>query len=221
METERRILVVDDDPDTDFSPKFLKSLNASVEVAQTLNEARNALSEIDADTVVILDLMFPENTDDGLDFLREIKQDYKETPVIVHTAAPMPHVQETAMDLGADDVIQKAGDPEELRNAIMLASGLELKTAEVLCQVVAVDDRVVRVQIPGEEGWVAEREFDKRFCPATACTVGSAFWLDTFRARHDGKDEYVLRSRGVDPEWDRAAVASWFAGIDEDAIDRL
>ena len=221
METERRILLVDDDPDTEFSPKFLKSLNASVDVAQTLSDARHALDETDEDTVVVLDLMFPENTDDGLDFLRELKQEHKETPVIVHTAAPMPHVQEAAMELGADDVLQKAGDPEELRNAIVLASGLELKTAEVLCQVVAVGDHTIRVQITGEDGWLAEREFHNRFCPPAARTIGSQFWLDTFRSRRGGKEEYALRSRGVDPAGDRAIVANWFAGIDEHEIDGL
>jgi CheY-like chemotaxis protein len=215
METERRIVIVDDDSDTEFTPKFLKSLNASVEIAPTLTDARVALNDADENTVVILDLMFPEDTDDGLDFLREVKQQHETTPVIVHTAAPMPHVQEAALDLGADEVLQKAGDPEDLRKAIMLASGLELKTAEVLCEVVAVNDRAVRVQFAGEEGWIAEREFDRRFCPPIARTVGSAFWLDTFRSRRDGEDAYILRARGVDPNEDRGTISRWFAGIDE------
>jgi len=221
MEVERRILIVDDDPDTEFSPKFLKTLNASVEIAQTLNEARVALQETDENTVVVLDLMFPEDPDEGLNFLREVKEEHEHTPVIVHTAAPMPDVHETALDAGADDVLQKAGDPEYLRSAIMLASGLEIKRAEVLCEVVAANEWSVRVQIAGEEGWVAEREFDRRFCPPLARNVGSTFWLDTYHARRDGEDSYILRARGVDPDEDRATVSRWFAGIDNSEIDEL
>jgi len=74
-----------------------------------------ALQEVlasDPAQLIVLDLGLPH--DDGLALLEQLRAKGMRTPVLVLTAYDLPHLHETVRGLGADDLVQKPYDQEEL-----------------------------------------------------------------------------------------------------------
>lgn len=62
--------------------------------------------------LIVLDLGLPH--DDGLALLEQLRAQGLRTPVLVLTAYDLPHLHETVRGMGANDLVQKPFDQEEL-----------------------------------------------------------------------------------------------------------
>jgi CheY-like chemotaxis protein len=197
---EREVIIIDDKVTPPLSNEFVTAqLRAALRRIYTLAEADEVLqSGIDAASIIVLDLGFPSDPSEGLRFLRELRRRYPLLTVIVYTNANKIALEE-AFHAGATKVLRKNRDPEEFRNALLLASGQKVLQSSVLCEVVAVDTSAVRVRIDGEAGWFAEREFSRSFCPIARPERGATFYLDTFVVPHDGREKFELVARGANP----------------------
>jgi two-component system, OmpR family, KDP operon response regulator KdpE len=99
-----RVLVVDDEPQIQ---RFLTvALNAAGFQVQTAETGAHALrlAATAAPDVILLDLGLPDR--DGKDVLRDIRQ-FSTTPVIVLSARDREAEKIAALDLGADDYVEK------------------------------------------------------------------------------------------------------------------
>jgi len=126
-----KVLHVDDDQG------FLKVAKQCLEMqgefeadnASSVNEALEKLNKTEYD-VVVSDYQMPSK--DGLEFLKELRENGNTVPFIVFTGKGREEVAIKALNLGADQYIDKHGDPEavycELAHSIRVA--VERKKAE-------------------------------------------------------------------------------------------
>ena len=125
-----RVLHVDDDPNILEISKLLlmDTGNFEIDNASCVDEAFKKLSTGQYD-VVISDYEMPQKN--GLQFLKELKEQKNETPFILFTGKGREEVAIKALNLGADAYINKQGNPEtvygELTHAINMA--IERKAA--------------------------------------------------------------------------------------------
>ncbi len=106
------ILVVDDEPHIcSLVERCLTGVGFRATSASSGNEMKEALAKGDVD-MVILDLML--QGEDGLDLLREMRQDHS-IPVIILTGMGETADMVIGLELGADDYISKPFEPRELR----------------------------------------------------------------------------------------------------------
>lgn len=110
--TRASILIVDDEPTKrSILEDELQEADYSVTVAGNPLEAEPILSDNSFD-IVLTDLRMPGQ--DGLSFLRDLKNDHPEQAVIVMTAYGTVETAVAAMKFGAFDFIQKPFSTEEL-----------------------------------------------------------------------------------------------------------
>ena len=115
----QRILIVDDEQSIlQFLRLLLEEENYAVVEAGSATAAQERLRE-DAYDVVLCDIMMPDGN--GLDILREIKQQAPHTAVIMMTAYASTKSAIEAMKLGAYDYISKPFDVEELKVLVQKA----------------------------------------------------------------------------------------------------
>ncbi len=120
MTQEKRILIVDDDPDfAVVIQKILISANYHVDVADNVEDGMKEIEEKKPD-LILLDVMM-EKYDDGFNMCYDLKHDdrYKEIPVIIITAVTevtgLKFDPETDGEyLEADDYVQKPISAEAL-----------------------------------------------------------------------------------------------------------
>ena len=102
--TGPRVLVVDDEPQIQgFLTVALTAAGFQVQTAETGAQALRAAAT-GAPDVIVLDLGLPDR--DGKDVLRDIRQ-FSPTPVIVLSARDREAEKIEALDLGADDYVEK------------------------------------------------------------------------------------------------------------------
>src|SRR5690606_37303060 len=101
---DARVLVVDDEPQIlRFLRPSLGAAGYDVLVASTGAEALR-LSATQSPTVIVLDLGLPDM--DGKEVIRQLRQ-WSTTPVVVLSARDREAEKIAALDLGADDYINK------------------------------------------------------------------------------------------------------------------
>jgi two-component system KDP operon response regulator KdpE len=114
-----RVLVVDDEP------AILRFLRASLEsqgyIVSTAADARTALEMVRKKAVdlVVLDLGLPDM--DGLDVVRQIRDDGETLPIIILSSRDNKSAKVTAFDLGVDDYVTKPFGIDELLARIRAA----------------------------------------------------------------------------------------------------
>ena len=102
--TGPRVLVVDDEPQIQrFLTVALTAAGFQVQTAETGAQALR-LAATGAPDLIVLDLGLPDR--DGKDVLRDIRQ-FSTTPVIVLSARDREAEKIEALDLGADDYVEK------------------------------------------------------------------------------------------------------------------
>ena len=102
--TGPRVLVVDDEPQIQrFLTVALTAAGFQVQTAETGAQALRAVAT-GAPDIIVLDLGLPDR--DGKDVLRDIRQ-FSTTPVIVLSARDREAEKIDALDLGADDYVEK------------------------------------------------------------------------------------------------------------------
>ncbi len=130
-----KIMIVDDEPLNVMT--FRQHLKMEgYERFVTTSDAREALRLIRSELpdVVLLDIRMPEIS--GLDILRVVGLDpvLQHIPVLILTAATDPETRKLALDLGANDFLQKPIEPNELlprvRNAIVIKKHYDMAASE-------------------------------------------------------------------------------------------
>ncbi|MDV7338431.1 response regulator [Terasakiella sp. A23] len=108
---ETHILVVDDDERLRrLLKKFLSESGFIVSIAEDAADARNKLSMLEFD-LIVLDLMMPGES--GLDFAKDFKQD-NATPILMLTAMGESEDRINGLECGAEDYLTKPFEPREL-----------------------------------------------------------------------------------------------------------
>ena len=121
---EKRILVVDDEPDIIKVVVFrLKKAGYKIVEVENGKEALDALRHGEKIDLVLLDLIMPVM--DGYQCCRALKADadWKDIPVIVLSAESGQDIREKAKQLQADDFIVKPFDTETLIAKIRKLTG--------------------------------------------------------------------------------------------------
>jgi DNA-binding response OmpR family regulator len=124
MTQNKKILIVDDDPDfASAIQTILTSANYHVDVAGNVEDGMKAIEQKRPD-LILLDVMM-ENYDDGFKMCSDIKHDsrYRQIPVIVITAVTevtgLKFSPETDGEyLEAEDYVQKPISPEVLLDKV-------------------------------------------------------------------------------------------------------
>lgn len=118
MDEKTKILVVDDEEVVRLSHiRTLASIHCNVEVVRDGSEALQVMAQRPAD-VVLLDLRMPGM--DGMAVLKEIKQRWPETEVVIITGYPTVETAKEAVRLGAFDYLAKPVGPDDV---ISVANG--------------------------------------------------------------------------------------------------
>ena len=111
----RAILVVDDEPAARYGIRRALEGEHQVSEAESVAAARAAV-EGGAPDLILLDVVMPDG--DGLSFLRWLREQGHETPVLMVSALDTAKTAVEALRLGASDYIVKGFDIEELRQRV-------------------------------------------------------------------------------------------------------
>jgi DNA-binding NtrC family response regulator len=111
----RTVLIVDDEPSARYGMQRALENNYRVTEAASADAARGALLN-DRPDIILLDLVMPD--EDGLTFLRSLRENGDETPVLVVSALDTAKTAVEALQCGAADYIVKGFDIEELRKRV-------------------------------------------------------------------------------------------------------
>jgi len=161
--SEKRILVVEDEPDIAEVLKFnLEKAAFEVEVERRGDSALDAIRKRPPD-LIVLDLMLPGL--DGLEVTRALKRDTATSriPLVMLTAKGEELDRIVGLELGADDYIPKPFSPREVvlrikavlrRHAGEDASGDRLEAAGI-----SLDAAAHRVAVRGKEIQLTATEF--------------------------------------------------------------
>ena len=121
--TSPRILVVDDEPDLrELLEITLVKMGLDVDSAATVGAARAFLSKADY-ALVLTDMRLPDGL--GIELVREVASDHKNTPIAVITAFGSADNAVAALKAGAFDYLSKPVALEQLR--MMVRSALRLR----------------------------------------------------------------------------------------------
>lgn len=115
-ETQKKVLIVDDEPSIRDSLSLLLKNNFIVTTAKDGAEALT-LIESDEPDLVLLDVLMPKL--DGLETLKKLKEKNDKLPVVMLTATNTVKTAVEAMKFGANDYLSKPFDVEELTNLII------------------------------------------------------------------------------------------------------
>lgn len=107
-----RVLVIEDDHVLGEALRdHVGSLGNGVDWMQRLDDARESVANI-AYELILLDLNLPDGR--GLDFLKELRRDGNQVPVIILTAQDQISARIEGLNSGADDYLVKPFDLSEL-----------------------------------------------------------------------------------------------------------
>lgn len=156
-----RILIAEDERDLNaLLKRRLENQKYSVDACFDGEEALDYLALTDYDAV-ILDIMMPKKN--GLQVLKYIRANKKNTPVLLLTARDSVQDRVTGLDAGADDYLVKPFAFEELlaRIRVMLRknSTAEIKTNIFTISDLTVDFNAQKVYRGGREINLSSREF--------------------------------------------------------------
>jgi DNA-binding NtrC family response regulator len=111
----RTILIVDDEPSARYGMRRALEGSYRVVEAGSADAARAAVSA-DRPDLILLDLVMPD--EDGIAFLRSLRESGDETPVLIVSALDTAGTAVEALHSGASDYIVKGFDIEELRRRV-------------------------------------------------------------------------------------------------------
>jgi DNA-binding response OmpR family regulator len=138
MNTQNKILVVDDDPiNRDFFQLMLSKLGFTVEEAGDGIDALGKLKKFHPD-LILLDNIMPRMS--GFELTKSLKEDtkYREIPIIMFSALDDVQDKLTGFELGVDDYITKPFNFSEVLARIKAA----LRNRELFAQIVVRESRL-------------------------------------------------------------------------------
>jgi two-component system KDP operon response regulator KdpE len=179
MSSRTRVFVVDDEPAIlRFLKPALEANDYELTSAGTAAEATKRIAS-DAPDIVVLDLGLPDG--DGKDVIRKVRE-WSDVPIIVLSARDRETEKIEALDLGADDFVNKPFGVGELlaRMRAALRHRMQRKNEKpvVVIGTLEIDSLRHRVNRAGQEIKLTPKEFE----------------LLSFLARHGGK---VLTHRQI------------------------
>jgi two-component system KDP operon response regulator KdpE len=159
--TGKRVLVVDDEPQiVRFLRPSLAAAGYDVVVATTGSEALKAAATQSPD-VIVLDLGLPDM--DGKDVIRELRS-WSKTPIVVLSARDREAEKIAALDLGADDYINKPFGIGELtarlRTALRHAAQKSGETTRLTVGELDIDVLAHTVTLAEKPVKLTPKEFD-------------------------------------------------------------
>jgi len=167
MTGKLRALVVDDEPAIlRFLKPALEANDYEVTSTTTAGEALKQIVKAPPD-VVVLDLGLPDS--DGKDVIRQVRK-WSDVPIVVLSAREREAEKIEALDLGADDFVNKPFGVGELmarlRTALRHRRQSEGESAMVKVGSLEIDLARHRVTCAGAEIKLTPREFDLLACLA-------------------------------------------------------
>lgn len=110
----KRVLVIDDDPDTLATTKGMLGVNGFDVVTANGGEEGVAKALTDSPDLILLDVLMPRMN--GMEVFKKLREEPKTAgiPVIFLTAVEEETFVKSALMLGADQYITKPFDPEDL-----------------------------------------------------------------------------------------------------------
>lgn len=153
-----RFLLVEDHPRLGASlVEALCAEGYNVDWVTSLDEARAAL-RLAAYSLLLLDLGLPDGN--GLDFLKDVRREGLETPVIVLTARGGLNDRIDGLDGGADDYLVKPFEMRELcsRCRVVLRRPRQLAPETLSMGNLDFHDETSEIRISGQAVTVARRE---------------------------------------------------------------
>ena len=156
------ILLVEDNEDIqEINKDLLEEHGYTVCLAMNLKEARESISRLAPD-LIVLDIQLPDGN--GLDFLKELRDEKKSMPVLLLTASSESSTEIEGIQSGGDDFIAKPYNNEVLLARI---EGLFRRAAKVpetiLRGSLTLDTFSRRAFIDGEDLQLTSKEFDVLF----------------------------------------------------------
>lgn len=156
-----RILVVDDEPQIQrFLKPALIAVDYDVLVAATVAEAKRAIAT-QAPDVVVLDLGLPDG--DGKEVIAAVRP-FSSVPIIVLSARDRESEKIEALDLGADDYVEKPFGIGELlariRTALRHREGTPASPDMFAFGALAIDAASRRVTLAGKSLHLTPKEYD-------------------------------------------------------------
>lgn len=133
----RTILIVDDEPAARFGVRRALESKYKIVEADSARAARESIARERPD-LILLDLVMPE--EGGLEFLRSLRANGIETPVLVVSGLDSAKTAVEALQNGAADYIVKGYDIAELRKRvenILQLAGLEAENSRLRRELVA------------------------------------------------------------------------------------
>lgn len=119
LDKVKRVLIVDDDEMMrDFIKEVLREYNCKIFEAENGKEGLQQFRKNHPD-IVITDIIMPEM--EGISFIRELRADNKNIPIIAMTGnihGRMEEYLDISSKLGADNILRKPLNPAELLEAI-------------------------------------------------------------------------------------------------------
>ena len=163
-----RILLLEDDVSLiDGLVYSLKKNEFDVEVARTVCEAKQYLSELDRYDLLILDVTLPDGT--GFDVCERVRKENQQIPIIFLTASDEEVSIIRGLDSGGDDYITKPFNMEVLKLRINKIIEMNVKRQEIFNQdikiepsritITPLDQQLVEKAIQIVEDNISETEF--------------------------------------------------------------
>jgi two-component system OmpR family response regulator len=154
-----KVLLVEDDRDLAAGlVKALQSEGFTMAHEVMGANAKSALTRFDPD-LVVLDLGLPDM--DGIEVLKYMRRKKSSTPVLVLTARNALHDKVHALDIGADDYLQKPFEmPELLARLRVIQRRLgAAASSEVTIDTVVLDTVAHRLKVNGVDVHLPRKEF--------------------------------------------------------------
>ncbi|ONN66364.1 response regulator transcription factor [Herbaspirillum sp. VT-16-41] len=132
-----RILLCDDHRIVREGLKQILADTPDIEVAAECASGPEVLhgARVEAIDLVLLDIAIPQQ--DGLDVLRQIKQEMPRLPVLMLSTYPEKQYAARCYKLGAAGYLNKSADPEQLVDAIRKAAGGGLYVSAQMAETLA------------------------------------------------------------------------------------
>ena len=170
MQKEKiKILIVDDEPDIlEILKLNLQNEGYKVSTAENGKKALKKADKINPD-LIVLDLMMPIM--DGIETCERLRLDsrYKNTLIMFLTARAEDYSQIAALDVGADDYINKPVKPRVFLSKIksLLRRKLEPNDSILKYGDLSIDPEEYKVILSGKEIILPKKEFELLFLLAS------------------------------------------------------
>jgi DNA-binding response OmpR family regulator len=216
-----RVLVIDDDIAlTERLRTEAVAWGMQVAIAANLTSARLALTQALPD-VILLDLTFPNSSEDGLTLLRELVEQFPTLPILAFTGRDNLADRVAVSRLGGRGFLHKPVEPEQVFNAIAQALPT---TQAVEAKVMVVDDDPSALTMLSHllQPWgfhVTCLENPLQFWEVLTATAPDLLVLDLEMPTFSGIDLcQVVRQ---DPQWGNLPILMVTAHTDAESLKRV